>query len=270
MHESSRLHSALKRALAASAPRALSEPDVRALGMAEIDRALGGGLARGRLHEAFAQDAKDEGSALGFTAMLTLCLTGGAAAPVLWLREESAQRRSALHGPGLADLGLDPARLILGVLPDAKALLRASVDALRCNALGVVVLELGGNPPLLNLTNSRRLALAAEGSGVTPLLLRLRDARPSPSAAQTRWQISSAASVPLAADAPGHPAMTLSLLRQRGGPAGLDWNVEWDRDAVCFRPAAFSGARLSLSGGGYLPSVGTAGEAGDAGWRIAV
>ncbi len=139
------------------------------------------------------------------------------AAPLLWLREESAQRRAALHGPGLADLGLDPARLILGVLPDAKALLRAGVDALRCSALGVVVLELGGNPALLDLTGSRRLALAAEASGVTPLLLRVRDARPSPSAAQTRWQVASAPSAALAADAPGHPALTLGLLRQRGG-----------------------------------------------------
>ncbi len=175
-----------------------------------------------------------------------------------------------MHGPGLADLGLDPARLILGVLPDAKALLRAGVDALRCSALGAVILELGGNPALLNLTSSRRLALAAEASGVTPLLLRVRAARPSPSAAQTRWQVSSAPSAPLAADAPGHPALTLGLLRQRGGPAGLDWNVEWDRDAVCFRPAALPGARLPLSGSGPVPPGGAAGEAGDAFWRIAV
>jgi protein ImuA len=275
----------LRQALAGAIPRGQAQAALRPLGLDGIDQALGGGLPAGRLHEVFAHEAQDEASAMGFAVMLAQCLTldrgtggapsrQGAAAdmplPILWLREEAAQRRAGLHGPGLADLGLDPGRLILGVLPDARALLRASVDALRCVALGAVVLELGGNPPLLDLTASRRLALAAEASGVTPLLLRLSGATPGPSAAQTRWDVACAPSAPIAADAPGHSALTLGLLRQRGGPAGLDWNVEWDRDAVCFRPAAVPGTRLPLSGGGSLPSAGTAGEAGDAGWRIAV
>ncbi len=270
MYESSRLHPALKRTLAGAVPRAHAE--MRLLGMGVIDSALGGGLVRGGLHEVFAGEAQGEASALGFATMLALCVTRDAAAPpmILWLREDAAQRRTPLHGPGLADLGLDPARLILGVLPDVRALLRASVDALRCAALGAVILELGGNPPLLDLTVSRRLALAAETSGVTPLLLRVRGARPMPSAAQTRWQVAAAPSTALEADAPGQPALALSLLRQRGRPAGFDWNVEWDRDAGCFRPAAFPGARLPLSGGGSVPSPAAAGDAGDAGWRIAV
>ncbi len=243
---------------------------VRPLGFAGIDGALGGGLAQGRLHEVFAREGGDAGSALGFAAMLALCLTGRAAAgaPLLWLRAAQAQRRAPLHGPGLAELGLDPGRLILGLLPDAKTLLRASVDALRCEALGAVILELGGNPPLLDLTASRRLTLAAEATGVTPLLLRLGgDARPGPSAAHTRWQVAGLPSAWRAADAPGAPTLALSLLRQRGGQAGRDWNVEWDRDAVCFRPAPLSGARLSLSGGGSLSHDRGQDDAGSGGWR---
>ncbi len=284
MHESSRLHPALKRALAAAAPRAPAVGAARPLGMESIDQALGGGLGAGSLHELLAETPQDDASAMGLAAMFALALTWGrraeegegeaigcaGAAPILWLREEAAQNRAGLHGPGLADLGLDPARLILGVLPDPKSLLRSGVDALRCAALGVVILELGGNPPLLDLTATRRLALAAAESGVTPLLLRLRGARPMPNAAQTRWQARAALSTALEADAPGHPALTLSLLRQRGGPAGLDWNVEWDRDAGSFRPAALSGARLPLSGGGSAPPAGAGDEAGDVDWPIAI
>lgn len=271
MYESSRLHPAVKRALAATAPRALDKARLRPLGETTIDRTLGGGLAVGKLHELFARDGSGDASALGFAAMLALCLTQGegGASTILWLREEAVQRKMPLHGPGLADLGLDPGRLVLGVLPDARAMLRAAADALRCAALGSVILELGGTPALLDLTASRRLALAAEESGVTPLLLRLRGAKPLPSAAQTRWQVASAPSAWLEADAPGHPALRLSLLRQRGGPAGHDWEVEWDRDAVCFRPAALPGARLPLSGGGPGSPARTADGTGNAGWRLA-
>ena len=275
MLESSRLPPALKRALAAAAPRAPVVGAVRPLGVEGIDRMLaGGGLGKGRLHEIFARESLDEGSATGFAAMLAHVATRepGDASPILWLREDTAQRRCALHGPGLVDLGMDPARLILGVLPDVRALLRAGVDALRCAGLGVVVMELHGAAPLLDLTASRRIALAAEASGVTPLLLRLGKAQPGPSAAQSRWHVAAALSAALEAGAPGHPALRLSLLRQRGGPAGFDWDVEWDRDAVCFRPA-LPGARLPLSGGGPVPLEAGAGESGreaDAGWRIAV
>lgn len=273
MHETSRLHPAFKRALAGGPPRGVTAPALHPFGMEAIDRVLGGGLAAGRLHEVFPREEHDEGSTAGFAAMLACLLTQaqGAAPTILWLREDAAQRGAGLHGPGLADLGLDPAHLLLGVLPDARALLRTSVDALRCAALGVVVLELGGNPPLLDLTATRRLTLAAEASGVTPLLLRLRGGRAMPSAAQTRWQVASLPSSPLEADAPGHPALHISLLRQRGGAAGLDWTVEWNHEAACFRPAALPGSRFPLPGSGSVPDAGSARDAGnDGGWRIAV
>jgi protein ImuA len=226
--------------------------------VAEVDQALGGGLSTGRVHEVFARSAEDEASAMGFATMLAIRLLQDRpdASPVLWLREESAQRCAGLNGPGLAEIGLDPARLVLGVLPDAKALLRASADALRSAGLSAVILDLGGNPPLLDLTASRRLALAAEQSGVTPLLLRLRGAKPMPSAAQTRWEIGAMPSAPLEAGAPGVPTLAVSLLRQRGGQAGLEWTLEWDRDAGKFRPATLPGARLPLSGRGSFPSAG--------------
>jgi protein ImuA len=202
---------------------------------------------------------------MGFAVMLAQRLMQEGPQTMLWLREEAVQRRAGLNGAGLADLGLDPARLILGVLPDAKALLRASVDALRCRgALGVVLLELTGNPALLDLTASRRMALAAEASGVTLLLLRTDRASPAPSAARTRWAVGPAPSHHLEADAPGYPMFAVTLLRQRGGPADFDWTLEWDRDAGLFRSAALPGARLPFSGGGPAPLA----DEGER-WRLA-
>ncbi|MGC6401331.1 ImuA family protein [Sphingomonas sp. FW199] len=190
-----------------------------------IDRALGGGLMRGRLHEVLATSA-DAGSGSGFAALCAQLIGG----EMLWLVEEPAWRMAgALCPSGLAAIGMDPARLIVGVLPDAAAVLRAAVDGLRCPALGAVAIELAGDPRALDLTASRRLALAAESHGVTAILLRL-DGAASPNAAQTRWRVSAAPSVPLAANAPGHPAWDIELMRQRGRPDGGNWRVEWNRE----------------------------------------
>ena len=198
-----------------------------------IDAAIGGGITRGCVHEMFALDPDDAGSVTGFAAMLALRLGGG----ILWLRHEAMQKISGrLHAAGLLEIGLDPAQVIVAVLPDPVSVLRAAADVVRCADVGVAVVELWRQPPALDLTASRRLALAAETSGVTVLLLRV-DAEPTPSAAQTGWAIRSAASAPLEANAPGYPTLEIKLLRQRGRPAGGCWQVEWDRESAVFRPA---------------------------------
>lgn len=202
---------------------------------AGIDAALGGGLALGRLHEVFAVTADDAGAATGFAAILAAFAARDG--PVIWLREGRAQARARLHGPGLAELGLDPGRLVLAVPAAPLDLLRAGADVVRCDAIAAAVIELWGEPRPLDLTASRRLAMAAESSGVTTLLLRIA-AAPSPSAAQTRWRVAAAPSLPLAANAPGHPAFDLELMRQRGGPEGLRWQVEWNRETRILADAA--------------------------------
>src|SRR3546814_16845253 len=109
-------------------------------------------------------------------------------------------------------------------------LLRAAAEIVRCDEVGVAVIELWRQPRPLDLTASRRLAVAAEASGVTALMLRI-DAAPTPSAAHTRWQVAAAPTQPLEANAPGIPALDLPLLRQRGAAGGPHVCVEWDRDA---------------------------------------
>lgn len=232
------------------------------LGLTAIDAALGGGLARGRLHEIFAAEGADAGSAAGFAAMLAVQISssrtgmrsgsdgdlragsghGSRAGPFIWLREPyGRQEAGALYAPGLAGLGLDPARLVLADLPDAAAVLKAAAEAVRCPQACIVVAELWRKPRLLDLTASRRLSLAAEAAGTTVLMLRI-EAEEEPSAAQTRWRVAAAPSRALAAGAPGHPALILELLRQRGRPAGGCWLVEWDHDRASFRAHADDGA----------------------------
>lgn len=235
MSESLHSLAALKRHIATLDRAPATRPCARfASGHAGLDAQLGGGLARGRLHELFGEGA-DGASAAGLALLWGRQASGPA--PLLWLRTRAAgQAGGHPYGPGLAALGIDPARLLLGVMADDAMLLRAAADALRCPALGAVLIELRGRAPLLDLTASRRLALAAEGSGVGAIILRI-DAQPVPSAAETRWQVAAAPSAPLPGNAPGHSCFTLTLLRRRAGPDGLSWQLMWDGDSGTFGDA---------------------------------
>jgi protein ImuA len=208
------------------------------------------------LHEIFAASAGDAASASGFALMLAAMLDKEKRA--LFLIREYRRGSGRYYPPGLAELGIDPARCFSVDAPDTLAALKATADIARSGAAGVVLIELAGNPRLLDLTASRRLALAAEQTGTAVLLLRL-GARESPSAAYSRWQVASAESAPLLADAPGGPAFTVTLLRHRrmaaGQSARLRWNTEeqkFDEQNVASksgepaRAAAF-GPALSLA-----------------------
>lgn len=209
-----------------------------------LDSALHGGLAQGRLHELYAADVDDAATSAGFAAMLALRVNAG---PLAWLRTEGAERQMGqMYMPGLAELGGDPGSSILMLLPDDKALLRTAADAAACSGLGAVVMETWGKVPLLTLTASRRLAMAAEKSGVTLFVLRM-GAEPVPSAATTRWRISSSPSIPMAANAPGHSMIEVELLRQRSGPAGMRWQMEWNSDERAFRKPEISGAVAAMA-----------------------
>ncbi|CAM5195860.1 Protein ImuA OS=Bosea thiooxidans OX=53254 GN=SAMN05660750_03793 PE=4 SV=1 [Bosea thiooxidans] len=229
----------LRRSLAEAALRTGPAATGRVgFGAAEIDAALSGGLERAALHEIYAAGAADVAAATGFALGLALRAVQGEAAgserPILWARQDFVDAETGrLHAPGLNELGLDPARLLLVRARDAEGVLRAGAEGARCPALGAVLIEPWGEPRAFDLTASRRLSLAAEGSGVPVLLLRVAAAE-APSAARTRWQVRALASRALEANAPGVPAFALRLLRQRGGAAEREWRVEWDRDRRTF------------------------------------
>lgn len=214
-------------------------------GVTTLDDVLSGGLSYGRMHEVFAAEPADCAAMAGFGVAVATGMAKGR--PLLWLRSHRAARLGGvLQASGWSDLGGLPGQALCGILPDGAALLKTAVDALRCAEFGAIIVENYGALRELDLTASRRLALAAETSGVPLLLLRV-DATPSPSAAQTRWQIAAAPSRALLGNAPGLPAFDLELLRQKSGPSGLCWRLEWDREQHCFREAAHLGAMVPVS-----------------------
>ncbi|WP_266330675.1 ImuA family protein [Kaistia defluvii] len=221
----------------ALSPRATARASRIALDRDAVDAALGGGLARGALHEIHAASGADTMAASGFSLALALA-AAPPGRPIVWVRQDYAAHEGGdLHADGLQALGLDPSALILVQLRDALAVLRAGGEAARCGALGAVIIEPWGEPKALDLTTQRRFSLAAEASGVTVLLLR-PGARPMPGGAETRWLVRSEPAAPLAMNAPGHPTFDLTLLRHRHGPPGGPWRLEWNRDEKLFkRPA---------------------------------
>lgn len=224
--------------------RAWEESILFPLGLERVDAALGGGLTQAALHEVLAKEVGDAAAASGFALALAMRAAEG---ELLWARHELAVLEAGqVYAPGLADLGLDPNRITLVSAREPLSILRAAHDALRAGAFGAVLIELWGTVRVLDLTATRRLAMAAEEAGVTALLLRAA-AAPEPSAATTRWRIAAAPSFPLEAGAPGHPVFEAELLRHRGGVQPHYWRMEWNREERAFRePAPLSGFVVSV------------------------
>lgn len=205
-----------------------------ALGHTEADATLHGGLVRGALHEVFAEGGRNATAATGFIAGLAHRLAGRR--PLLWVRQDFAEIESgALSLGGLAELGLDPRLLVIVRAADAEEALRVSADALACDALGAVVLDVWGEVRQLDLVASRRLTLTARTSNVTCLVLRTA-AMPATSTAETRWMVRGVPSS-LSTEAWGAPMLDAELVRNRHGQTGR-WIMEWKCDEGLFREQA--------------------------------
>jgi protein ImuA len=227
-------------------------PSRFALGPVRLDALLGGGLGRARLHEMWPAEAVDHPNAIGFALMLAI-RAAGEGSTIAWIAQEEGRRLAgSLYPPGLAELGVDPGRFLYVTAPDETSLLRAAADVVRSPAIGCAVIAPGVKTRGFTLTATRRLTLFAESSGVTALLLRPVDPN-APSAAATRWRIAAAPSQLLEADAPGHPAFAVDLIRQRSGAPSAGWRLEWHRDAALF--AQISGG-LSAEAGRRLLAAG--------------
>jgi protein ImuA len=157
--------------------------------------------------------------------------------PLLWVQERMAILESGRVYPpglGLADLLHVEAR-------DAKSALWAMEEGLRCSALSCVIGELWGDPASLDFTATRRLAVAAERSGVACWLVRLGGTA-NLSGARMRWRIASLPSLvnPFDARAPGAPAWDAELFRSRTSPPGR-WSIAHDGMEDTFRLVAEPG-----------------------------
>lgn len=192
-----------------------------ALGIPEIDEYLpDAGLARGALHELVgAGPDLAHGAAAALFAAAVLTRVKG---PVLWVL-----KARDLFAPGLAAAGLQPDRLIYAETGDEKHVLPVVEDGLRHKGLAGVVAE----SARLGLTTSRRLQLAAEGSGVTAIVIHRWRGCGEPelggTAAATRWRLTAlpAAPLPRGVQGVGDSRWRLELLRCRGAEPAL-WIVE--------------------------------------------
>lgn len=190
-------------------------------GVSDIDRRLpGGGLALGSLHEVAGggNGAVDGAAAALFAAGVTARTKG----KVLWV-----VTRRDLFMPAIAQAGLHPDRLIHVEAGDEKALLACMEEGLRHGGLGAVV----GETARLSMTASRRLQLAAEGSGTLGIALRRwrRQTEAAdfglPTASITRWHVSVLPSAPLPVPGLARARWLLELIRCRAGESA-DFEVE--------------------------------------------
>ena len=182
-------------------------------GIPAIDTVLpGGGVRLGALHEVAGGGA---GVVDGAAAAL---FAGGIVARVpglvLW-----CMARMDLFAPALAQVGLDPDRVIYAEAGDELAVLACFEEGLRHGGLAGVV----GEVARLSMTVSRRLHLAAEASGTIGIAVR-RWRRPAdavdfgqPTAAVTRWRVTAMPSEPLPVPGVGRGRWRLELLRARAG-----------------------------------------------------
>jgi protein ImuA len=197
------------------------------LGVAPVDAVLGGGLARGALHEITAEREAEAGAATGFA----LALAGRTRGPVLWAAEDMSLIESGVpYGPGLDDHGLAPERLVTVAAARPREVLWAAEEALGCRGIGAVICEL--RSACVELTATRRLSLAAARCSGLALLLRCVP-DPGASAAATRWIVAAAPSGASAATGPGPPRFALALTRNRRGHPG-SWVLEWNDVEHCF------------------------------------
>lgn len=182
-------------------------------GVADLDRRLPqGGLALGCLHEVAggAGGAVDGAAAACFAAGIAARLPG----QVLW-----CVTRADLFAPGLAQAGLPPGRVIHVEAGDEASVLACMEEGLRHGGLSAVVAEVGR----LSMTASRRLHLAAKGTGTTGIALRRWRAVAEaadfgqPTASMTRWQVSEIPSAALPVPGLGRARWRVALVRARAG-----------------------------------------------------
>ena len=168
------------------------------------------------LSEVFAETPMD-GAVTGFV----LAQLGPGGKPVLWVQDRMSRREAG--GPCLAGIrpGID---LLKVAAPNARDALWTAEQGLACSSLGVVIAEIWGDPPALDFTASKRLALRSEARGVPCWLLR-RFAQPQ---SQRRARALACRSAPLG-PACFRPSRT-GLTALAGGTVPVAFAAAWRLD----------------------------------------
>lgn len=169
-----------------------------------------GGLSAGCIHEV---KGTSLANAIAFTTILSSRLAADRG-NILYIAPDRS-----LHPLGLLPYGATINRVLHVSTKRQQDISWAVMEALRCSQVSAVIALLGG----LDLTESRRLQLAAEDSGATAFLLGHAASAPIASPI-TRWKVSSATGK--SGQRFDEPLWNLDLLYCRGGRPGR-WTVEW-------------------------------------------
>jgi protein ImuA len=173
------------------------------------------GLQAGCVHELRAQ----AGTAAHAVFAVLLLASWTDKRPILWV-----EQNAATYPPGLAWLGLDPARILFATAADDAACLGSLEVALRGGMAGV------GACRTLTRLAARRLALAARDGGSIGFLLRHAAAQTSTdsTAFATRWMIS-----PAPSGMAGNRLQAELLYAKGGRPGVFFYDIkEADHDAT--------------------------------------
>ena len=170
----------------------------------------------GTVHEFLSDRHEEAATASGFIAGLASSIIQGNGVAT-WI---SSTR--TIFPPALKRFGIEPDQFIFIDLEKKKDVFWAIDEALKCDALSVVIGELSE----IDFTSSRRLQLAVEQSQVTGFILRKKIRVLSTTAFVSRWRVTSSASAAGKLPGLGFPQWKVELLRMRNGKPG-SWIMQW-------------------------------------------
>jgi protein ImuA len=173
--------------------------------------------------------------------------------PIVWI---AAPRSTKSLCPLALSRFFDPSRLVVIHPPTPKEGLWCMEEALR-GAAAFVISDLGAPA---DLTQSRRLQLAAQAGGSTGLCL-IPDG-PVNNAAETRWR---STPLPCAQDSTLHHC---ELIKNKKGILG-SWDVCWDDKSRSIRVVSVSGGGASAAPPEYARAAAPLRGGGDAQKRLA-
>jgi protein ImuA len=195
-----------------------------------------------RLVETTPAAAGEEMAALAFA----LAFAKGPGDNLLFLAapERAFTEHGAPYAEGLAQFGLDLRRCLIARTKNQIDALWAGEQALTLAGAAVLIL-VAPSAKGLDLVATRRLFLAAKKHDSRCALIRLDAARAS--AAELRFEVSSAPGES-AAHGLAPPAFDVRLVRNRAGPAGEGWRLQWCAHDHAFRtiPRPLDGAVLPV------------------------
>jgi protein ImuA len=187
-------------------------------GLAPFSAAFPGNVfPTGTIHEFISFEEANAASTTGFiTAVAGKLMKDGGLC--LWVGNEKKA-----FPPGLKHFGLEPDRVVFINASHTKDALWIIEEALKCEALTAVI----GEVKELGFTESRRLQLAVEHSGVTGFIHRYCPRVENAVACTTRWKVTSIPGIPQdSLPGVGYSSWDVQLLKVRNGRPH-SWQVTW-------------------------------------------